>query len=56
MEDGDILLSINDIRVTSLDEMKAAILDCEVGQTVEVIIYRGGQQYLVELTLAEDKG
>ena len=56
VEDGDILLSINDIRVTSLDEMKAAILDCEVGQTVEVIIYRGGQQYLVELTLAEDKG
>ena len=56
VEDGDILLSINDIRVTSLDEMKAAIADFEVGQTVEVIIYRGGQQYLLELVLAEDKG
>ena len=56
VEEGDILLSINDTRVTSLDEMKAAILDYEVGQTVNAIIYRGGQQYLVELTLAEDKG
>ena len=56
VEEGDILLSINDTRVTSLDEMKAAILDYEVGQTVNAIIYRGGQQYLVELTLEEDKG
>ena len=56
VEDGDILLSINDTRVTSMEEMKAAIFGCEVGQTVKTIIYRGGQQYLVELTLAEDKG
>lgn len=56
VEDGDILLSINDIRVTSMEEMKSAIAGCEVGQTVTVIIYRGGQQYLVELALTEDRG
>ena len=56
VEDGDILLSINDTRVTSMDEMKAAIYNCEVGEAVETIIYRGGQQYRVELTLTEDKG
>ena len=56
VEDGDILLSINDQRITTMDEMKAAIFDCEVGEAVQTVIYRGGQQYLVELTLAEDKG
>ena len=56
VEDGDILLSINNNRVTTMDEMRAAIYDLEVGSTVEAVIYRGGQQYLVELTLTEDKG
>ena len=28
----------------------------QVGDTVEVIVYRGGQQYRVELTLSEYKG
>ena len=56
VEDGDILLSVNDTRVTTPDEMKAALYNCEVGQTVETIIYRGGQQYRLELTLSEDKG
>ena len=56
VEDGDILLSINDNRVTTMDEMRAAIYDLEVGSTVEAVIYRGGQQYLLELTLTEDKG
>ena len=56
IEDGDILLSINDQRVTTMEEMKNAILEYDVGQTIQAVIYRGGQQYLVELTLAEDKG
>ncbi len=56
LENGDILLSINDNRITTMDEMKAAIYDLEVGQTVTTILYRAGQQYQVELTLTEDKG
>lgn len=56
IEDGDILLSVNDTRITSMDELKSAIFNCEVGQSVNVVVYRGGQQYLVELTLMEDKG
>ena len=56
LEDGDILLSINDQRITSMEEMNAAIYGCEVGQTVQAIVYRAGQQYRVELTLTEDKG
>ena len=30
--------------------------DREVGDSVEVVIYRAGQQYRVELTLSEQKG
>ena len=56
IEDGDILMSINDTRITTMDELKAAIYDLEVGQKVQTVIYRAGQQYLVELTLTEDKG
>jgi len=56
VQDGDILLSIGDARITSMDEMNAALYGREVGETVETIIYRAGQQYKVELTLTEDKG
>jgi len=56
IEEGDLLLSIGGTRVASYDEMRSAILSYEVGDTVEVVVYRGGQQYLAEVTLSEDKG
>ena len=56
IEDGDILMSINDTPVTTMEELRNIILQCQVGQTVEAIVYRGGQRYLVELTLHEDRG
>ena len=56
VEEGDLLLSINDTPVTSMDDLKSTIFSCEIGQTVQVTIYRGGQQYLLELTLEEDRG
>lgn len=56
IEDGDLLLSINGTPITTMEELKSAIYQYEVGQTVETVIYRAGQQYLVELTLAEDRG
>jgi len=56
IQEGDLLLSIGGTRVTSYDELRSATYAYEVGDTVEVVIYRGGQQYLVELTLTEAKG
>ena len=56
VEDGDLLLSINGTPITTMEELKSAIYQYEVGQTVETVIYRAGQQYLVELTLTEDRG
>ena len=56
IEDGDMLLSLNGQRITTMDELKSLLYDMEVGQTVEAVIYRQGERYLVELTLSEHKG
>ncbi len=56
IETGDILMSLNDIRITSMEELKSFLYESEVGQTVQAIVYRDGQQYLLELTLSEDRG
>ena len=54
IQEGDMLLYLEDTRITGLDDLKTAVYDCEVGQSVEVIIYHRGQQYKLELTLEED--
>ena len=56
IEVGDLILSVGGIRVTSYDELRSAILNFQVGEIVEVVVYRRGQQYRVELTLSEYKG
>ena len=49
----DILLSVAGQRVTSMEDVQTVLYAHEAGETVEVIIYRNGQQYRVDLTLAE---
>jgi serine protease Do len=56
IENGDMLLSIDNQRLTTIDELKSILYDREVGETVEAIIYRNGQQYRVQVTLSEQKG
>jgi len=56
IEDGDMLLSINNQRIHTMEELKSILFDCEVGETVEAIIYRDGERYRVPLTLGEHKG
>ena len=51
-----MLLSLNGQRITTMDDLKSLLYDMEVGQTVEAVIYRTGERYLVELTLDENKG
>ena len=56
IEEGDLLISIDENRITSMDELNAVLYDHEVGDIVTVTIYRGGRQASVDLTLTEDKG
>ena len=56
IEEGDLLISIDENRITSMDELNAVLYDHTVGDIVTVTIYRGGRQASVDLTLTEDKG
>ncbi len=56
IQDGDMLLSVDNQRITTMDELKSVLFDREVGETVDVIIYRSGERYRVQLTLGEHKG
>jgi serine protease Do len=53
IEPGDILISMDGIRLSDMDALKSALLGYEIGDSVTVIIYRGGRQYSVTLTLHE---
>ena len=56
MEAGDILLSVGDTRIYSPEDLSSAISGLQVGDTVQVIIFRNGRQYTADLTLHEAKG
>ena len=56
IEAGDILISVNGTRITGQDELNSILYGMEVGDIVQVIIYRSGRQYSVNLTLTEAKG
>ena len=53
---GDILISLGDQRITSLEELTAALAGYNVGDTVRIVIYRSGRQYSVDVLLEEAKG
>ena len=56
MEVGDILLSIDENRITDMDSLKAVLYAHEAGDAVTVTIYRNGTTASATVTLAEDKG
>lgn len=56
IEPGDILMAIEDTRITDMDSLNTFLYNHQVGDVVTAAIYRSGQQYNVELTLTENKG
>ena len=56
IENGDMVLSINGQRITSMEDLKALLYDFEVGQTVDTVIYRSGERYQIPLVLGEYTG
>ena len=56
IEQGDILMMINDNRITTPEELSSILYNCQVGDVLTVIVYRGGYQYELQLTVSEDKG
>ena len=56
VEEGDLILSINETRITTQEELRSAVANLNVGDSVEVVIFRNGTEYQVTLKLSEDKG
>ena len=56
METGDILISVASKRITNMEDLNSVLYGHEVGDRVNVVIYRSGQRYTVDLTLTESKG
>ena len=56
IERGDILISINGTHITTADQLSSLLYGFEVVQTVTAVVYRGGYQYELQLTIGEDKG
>ena len=56
MEQGDILMSINDARIYDMDSLQTAIIGYEVGDTVTITVFRDGQTATAQVVLTEDKG
>lgn len=53
---GDILISVDGIPVTTGQELTAALLTCQVGDLVELEIYRDDRYHTVDATVQEAKG
>lgn len=56
LESGDMIVSFDGVEVSSDSELSAAVKKHSVGDTVEMIIRRNGQDYRASITLEEYKG
>ena len=56
IEPGDILLGIDDVRITNMDDLNAVLYTHAVGDVVTVTLYRNGRQAQIDLILTENKG
>ncbi len=50
---GDILLSIDGVRLSGVDALNEALLSLSAGQQVDVLLYRSSKQYTATLTLGQ---
>ena len=53
VKEGDILISVDDHRITTPDDLTSALAGYEVGDTVRIVIYRSGKQYSADIVLDE---
>ena len=55
---GDIILTFNEVRIQSAEELTQALYSCQAGDSVTLTLYRynTGKQYTVTLILGESEG
>jgi len=50
---GDVLLQVGDSRITDADDLKTVLYNYKAGDTVDLIIYRNGMQYTIQVVLSQ---
>ena len=50
---GDILLSVDGVRIGGIGDMQTILYSHQVGDTIRIILYRSGNQISLELTLEQ---
>ena len=56
LEAGDIIVSFGKSRITSVEELTAALYATKAGERVTVTVYRGGSQKQIKLTVGQAIG
>ncbi len=54
IQGGDIILSLGQTRVTSVNDLTLALRKLEPGDTTTVTVYRGGEELVLSITLTEN--
>ena len=53
LETGDILMSLDDTPITTMEALQTLLYDYQPGDSITAVIYRDGKQYSVVLTVGE---
>jgi len=53
LEVDDIIVAVNDIQISSLEDLVAVKSDMTAGDTVRLMVYRGGSYYYVDVVLMD---
>jgi len=53
---GDVLLSLDGIRITDVEILEEIVYGAQVGDEMTAVIYRGGMEYRVDIVMGESKG
>ncbi len=53
---GDILLTLDGVKITGPEDLTTALYDYQVGDVIQAVIFRNNRQHSVELTVEEAKG
>lgn len=56
IEPGDILISLDGKTVTNNEELSTFLYSCQIGDTVDAVIYRNKTKFTITLTIEEAKG
>ena len=56
IQQGDILISIDNVNITSSHVLETVLYGYTPGDTIKAVVYRSGKQYQITLTVGEAKG